>query len=73
MFSLEGPGRIVATDNGDETDFDDFRSPKRKTFNGWAQAIIRAEKGAGGVVRVKAESPGLISASAAAFAAVPHR
>ena len=62
-FSIEGPGEIVATDNGDETDFDDFRKPLRKTFNGWAQVIIRATPGASGTIRVMASSDGLTSAS----------
>ena len=63
-FSVDGPGEIVATDNGDETDFDDFRKPARKTFNGWAQAIVRAIPGASGRITVTASSPGLAPASA---------
>ena len=63
-FSIEGPGEIVATDNGDETDFDDFRKPRRRTFNGWAQVIVRAKKGAAGKVSVKAESMGLAASAA---------
>ncbi|MBQ3289853.1 MAG: DUF4982 domain-containing protein [Kiritimatiellae bacterium] len=55
-FEIEGPGVIVATDNGDETDFDDFRKPERKTFNGWAQAIVRAVSGKSGDITVKAHS-----------------
>jgi beta-galactosidase len=62
-FSVEGPGEIVATDNGDETDFDDFRKPSRKTFNGWAQAIVRATPGAAGTIRVTVASDGLPSAT----------
>ena len=58
-FALEGPGEIVATDNGDETDFSDFHSPSRSTFNGWAQAIVRANKGAVGVLRLTVRSGGL--------------
>ena len=58
-FTLEGPGEIVATDNGDETDFDDFRSSRRKTFNGWAQAIVRPKKGAHGVLRLTVKAEGL--------------
>ena len=58
-FSLEGPGEIVATDNGDETDFDDFRKPVRRTFNGWAQVVVKAKKGATGVLRVTATSANL--------------
>jgi beta-galactosidase len=63
-FSVEGPGEIVAVDNGDETDFADFRKPSRKTFNGWAQAIVRPAKGASGVIRVKARSAGIGEAAA---------
>ena len=63
-FSVEGPGEIVATDNGDETDFDDFRQPTRKTFNGWAQAIVRAVPGATGTIRVTAQAEGLAPATA---------
>ena len=58
-FALEGSGEIVATDNGDETDFGDFHSPSRSTFNGWAQVIVRANRGAVGVLRLTASSDGL--------------
>ena len=63
-FAVEGPGEIVATDNGDETDFDDFRKPQRKTFNGWAQAIVRAKPGVVGAIRVTVSSEGLSAATA---------
>ena len=63
-FAVEGPGTIIATDNGDETDFDDFRQSSRKTFNGWAQAIIRAVPGATGTIRVTAQAEGLTPATA---------
>jgi beta-galactosidase len=63
-FALEAPGEIVATDNGDETDFSDSRSPGRRTFNGWAQAIVRPAKGASGVILVKARSAGIGEAAA---------
>ena len=58
-FSVEGPGEIVATDNGDETDFTDVHSHSRRTFNGWAQVVVRAKKGAKGGIRARAESSGL--------------
>ena len=58
-FSVDGPAEIVATDNGDETDFDSFRSPVRRAFNGRLQAILRAKKGASGLVTVRAASQGL--------------
>lgn len=63
-FEIEGPGTIVATDNGDETDFGDFHSPNRVTFNGLAQAIVRAVPGSSGTITVKALSEGLPMASA---------
>ena len=62
-FSIEGPGEILATDNGDETDFDDFRKPVRKTFNGWAQALVRAHSGATGKLAVTATSHGFAPTS----------
>jgi beta-galactosidase len=34
QFSIEGPGEIVATDNGDPTSFESFQFPTRKAFNG---------------------------------------
>jgi beta-galactosidase len=32
-FTVEGPGRIVATDNGDPTNFESFLSPSLSTVN----------------------------------------
>ena len=58
-FEIKGTGEIIATDNGDETDFDDFRSPRRRTFNGWVQAIVRARPGSAGKMRVRVSSVGL--------------
>ena len=61
-FAVEGPGEIVATDNGDETDFEDFRKPTRLAFNGWAQAIVRARAGQSSTIRVTAKAEGLAPA-----------
>ena len=58
-FSVEGPGEVIATDNGDETDFADFHSLKRKAFGGLAQAIIRPKEGSSGFLFVKVRSCGL--------------
>lgn len=44
VFSIEGPGEIVATDNGDPTDMTSFISTKRNAFNGLCLAIIRFKK-----------------------------
>ena len=51
-------------DNGDETDFEDFRKPTRRAFNGWAQAIVRARPGQSGTIRVTAKAAGLAPAMA---------
>jgi beta-galactosidase len=58
-FSIEGPGEIVATDNGDPTNMVPFPSHKRKAFNGLALVIVRFNKEHAGIIRVKAKSPGL--------------
>ena len=70
-FSVEGPGEIVATDNGDETDFDDFRKPSRRTFNGWAQAIVRAVPGRTGDIVVKVRSDAGLAPSSVTVRTVP--
>ena len=62
-FSIEGPGRIVATDNGDATSFESFQSKSKKAFNGMCLVIVAAEKGAKGSFTVKAESKGLKAAN----------
>ena len=62
-FSLEGPGEIVATDNGDERDFSDFHTPVRRVLNGWAQVIVRARHGANGEIAVRAMAEDLESAT----------
>lgn len=58
-FSIDGPGEIVTTDNGDPTDFVPFQETDRKAFRGKALAIVRAEKGASGEFTVKAEAEGV--------------
>jgi beta-galactosidase len=62
-FSIEGPGRIVATDNGDATSHESFQSTSKKAYNAMCLVIVTAEKGAKGSFTVKAESKGLKSAS----------
>jgi beta-galactosidase len=61
-FAVEGPGRIVATDNGDPTDFVPFPSTERAAFNGMCLVIVRGIAGEAGLITVKAESPSLDSA-----------
>ncbi|KAI0179829.1 glycoside hydrolase family 2 protein [Hypoxylon sp. FL1284] len=58
-FSVEGPARIVSTDNGDPADFTDFPSLTRNAFGGRALAVVAAEPGAVGDITVKTEAEGL--------------
>jgi beta-galactosidase len=58
-FELEGPGEIVATDNGDPTNMTAFPSPDRQAFNGLALAIVRAKSGQSGSIIIRAKSDGL--------------
>ena len=53
-FSIEGPGEIVTTDNGDATSFVPFQSHEREAFNGMALVIVKAKKGANGNFTVRA-------------------
>jgi beta-galactosidase len=62
-FSVEGPGEIVATDNGDPTSFESFQSATRRAFNGLALVIVRAREGRPGVFTLRAESDGLVPAT----------
>jgi beta-galactosidase len=59
-FEVEGPGEIVATDNGDATSFVPFQSHEREALNGLALVIVKAKKGAKGTFKVKAISNGLV-------------
>jgi beta-galactosidase len=58
-FEIQGNGEIVATDNGDPTNFVPFPSHEREAFNGLVLAIIRLKPGASNSIRVTAKSPGL--------------
>jgi beta-galactosidase len=62
-FTVEGPGEIIATDNGDATSFVSFQSHTRPAYNGMALVIVKARKGQLGTIKVKATSPGLASAN----------
>ncbi len=62
-FSIEGPGRIVATDNGDATSHESFQAKSKKAYNGLCLVIVAAEKGSKGSFTVKAESKGLKNAA----------
>ena len=64
-FSLQGPGEIVATDNGNPISFESFQAPQRKVFNGRAVVIVRSRAGQAGALVLRAESDGLAPADVA--------
>lgn len=61
-FTTEGPGKIIATDNGDATSHESFQMNVKNAYNGLCLVIIAAEKGAEGTIFLKGESKGLKSA-----------
>jgi len=62
-FSVEGPGELVATDNGDPTDMIPFPLHQRNAFNGLALAIVRSKPGEKGNITVHAVSGGIKGAT----------
>jgi beta-galactosidase len=62
-FSIEGPGEILATDNGDPTSMISFKSTTRQAFNGLCLVIVRSKQGEMGDIIVTAKSAGLKEAT----------
>jgi beta-galactosidase len=61
-FEIEGPGKIVALDNGDATSFEPFQANERSAYNGRALVIIRSEANVPGIIVLRAVSSGIASA-----------
>jgi beta-galactosidase len=59
QLKIEGPGEIVATDNGDPTSHEPFQTSDREAFNGLCLAIVRAKPGKTGTILIRAEAEGL--------------
>jgi beta-galactosidase len=62
-FTVEGPGAIVAVDNGDATSLEPFIAKQMKAYNGLCLAIVKAT-GPGRII-LRAESTGLTAANLA--------
>ncbi len=58
--SVSGAGRLVGLDNGDSTDYDQYKGTSRRLFNGRLLAIIAA-KSEPGEIRIKVDAAGLPS------------
>ena len=61
---VEGPGDLLAMDNGDPTDLDAFQRADRRAFNGLALAIVRSREGHPGPLAISAAAEGLEGARA---------
>ena len=55
-FEIDGPGEIVATDNGDATSFESFQAPEHNAYNGLALVIVRAKAGQPGTIHGEGRS-----------------
>lgn len=53
-FRIEGPGEIVATDNGDPADLVAFPSKERNLYSGLAVVIVRGKAKVPGMIKIKA-------------------
>lgn len=59
---VTGAGRLVGLDNGDSTDFEQFKGTSRKLFSGRLLAIIAARE-TEGEIQIEVTSPTLVPAS----------
>ncbi len=72
--TVTGSGRLVGLDNGDSTDYEQYKCSSRRLFSGRLLAIV-ASDGTAGSVTVTVTSPGLPAASltlTASPAAIPE-
>lgn len=61
-FEVLGEGRLIGVDNGDQQSHEDYKSNRRKAFNGMCLAIVQSTAKPG-QIRITAASPGLKSAT----------
>ena len=54
-FTIEGPGRIIGTGNGNPTSHEPDKASQRLSFNGYCLVLVQANKEAG-EIRLKATS-----------------
>jgi beta-galactosidase len=57
-FSIEGPGRIIGTGNGNPTSYEPDKASQRMAFNGYCLILVQSDKTAG-EIRLKATSDDL--------------
>jgi beta-galactosidase len=54
-FTIEGPGKIIGTGNGNPTSYEPDKASQRMAFNGYCLVLVQSEKQAG-EIRLKASS-----------------
>ena len=59
-FTIEGPGKIIGTGNGDPSSHEPDKASQRKAFNGYCVVLVQTDKKAG-EIRLKASSDTLES------------
>jgi beta-galactosidase len=59
-FSIEGPGKIIGTGNGNPTSHEPDKASQRMAFNGYCLVLVQSDKTAG-EIRLKASSDNLES------------
>jgi beta-galactosidase len=57
-FDIQGEGKILGVDNGDPQSHEDYKSDKRKAFNGLCLAIVQSTA-VSGQIKIAASSSGL--------------
>lgn len=57
-FSIEGPGRIIGTGNGNPSSHEPDKASQRMAFNGYCLVLVQSDKQSG-EIRLKALSEGL--------------
>ncbi len=62
-FDVEGAGELLAVGNGNSASLESFQGKSIKAFSGMCVAIVRADKGEGGKITLRAKSKGLKGAS----------
>lgn len=70
-LSVTGPARLVGMDNGDSTDYDQYKATSRRLFSGKLLAVIAATKETGEIC-VEASSVGMEPAVLKLVAAEPE-
>ena len=68
-FEIDGPGDIVATDNGDPKDMQALPEHDRHAFHGRCLVIVRSKAGQRGSIRIRATAPNLTGGSVSIVAA----